>query len=81
MQRESLRTRLVAQRAVIAQQLDMSTDNGYPRSATMRFLKRTTVPAVTMIGGAATLFGGVRLYRTITAVLTAIGALRASSRK
>jgi hypothetical protein len=72
---------LVAQRQLIAQQLDVGTHNDYPRSATMRFLKRSTVPAATMIGGVATLFGGVRLYRTVAAVLTAVGTLRVASRK
>lgn len=81
MQKESLRSQLAAQRVVIAQQLDMGADNGYPRSATMRFLKRSTVPAVTMIGGVATLFGGLRLYKTVSAVLTAVGALRTISGK
>jgi hypothetical protein len=79
-QREALRLQLVAQRQLIAQQLDASADQDYPRSATMRFLKKRTVPAATMIGGVATLFGGVRLYRTITAVLTAVSALRGASR-
>lgn len=80
-QREVLRAQLAAQRQVIAQHLDARGDKEYPRSATMRFLKRGTVPVATAIGGVATLFGGVRLYRTISAVLAAVGMLRATTGK
>lgn len=80
-QRETLRAQLAKQRKLIAYQLDLPRDNDYPRSTTMRLLKRGTVPAATMIGGIATLFGGMRLYRTITAVLAAISALRAVASK
>jgi hypothetical protein len=80
-QREALRARLVAQRQVIAERLDPSNDNDHPRSATMRFLKRSAVPAATAIGGVATLFSGVRLYRTISAVLSAIGTMSAMPNK
>jgi hypothetical protein len=81
LQRGALRKQLAIQRQLIAQQLDLPTDNDYPRSATMRFLKRSTVPAATAIGGVATLFGGVRLYRTIASVLAAVGTMRASPGK
>jgi hypothetical protein len=80
-QRQTLCAQLVAQRQVIAQQLDLPQDNDYPRSATMRFLKRSTIPAATTIGGIATLFGGVRLYKTISTVLTAVGTIRAMSNR
>lgn len=80
-QREALRARLMAQRQVIARQLDLPESNGYPRSATMRFLKRSTVPAATAIGGVATLLGGMRLYRTISSVLAAVGTISALSQK
>jgi hypothetical protein len=80
-QREALRLKLVAQRQLIAQQLEPGNDSHYPRSATMRFLKHSTVPAVKMVGGVATLFGGLRMYRTIAAVLAAVGTLRVASRK
>lgn len=79
--RATLRTQLVAQRQLIAQQLDSAMDNDSPRSATMRFLKRSTVPAATAIGGVATLFGGVRLYRMIAAVLAAVGTMRSPVNK
>lgn len=80
-QRAALRAQLVTQRQVIAQQLDPPGDKDYPRSATMRFLKRSTVPAATAIGGVATLLGGMRLYRTISAVVAAVGTLRATTSK
>jgi hypothetical protein len=80
-QRAALRAQLATQRQVIAQQLDLSGDKDYPRSATMRFLKRRTVPVATALGGVATLFGGMRLYRTISAVLASVGTLRATTRK
>ncbi len=79
--RETLRAQLAKQRQLIAHQLDLPREAGYPRSATMRLLKQGTVPAATMIGGVATLFGGMRMYRTITAVLAAVGTLRATSNK
>lgn len=79
--RATLRTQLAAQRQLIAQQLDSATDIDYPRSATMRFLKRSTVPAATVIGGVATLFGGVRLYRNIAAVWAAVGTMRSLANK
>jgi len=70
-QRQALREKLLAQRQLIANQLDHTTevDNSYPRSKTMRFLTRRPALAVALLTGLAALLGGARSVKSLTAIL------------
>ena len=70
-QREVLRQQMLAQRQVIAEQLELTpgVKNGYPRSMTMRFLTQRPALIAKLLTGIATLFVGTRLIKAISAAL------------
>jgi hypothetical protein len=76
-QRQVLRSKIAIQRQVIEQQLEPATKtDGYPRSMTMRFITRRSIPAVKLFAGIATLFVGARFIKSTTAALALLKVLR-----
>jgi hypothetical protein len=77
-QRESLRQRLVAQRVLLTSQLAPTIDSPYPRSMTMRFLNRRSIPAAKIFAGFATVMFGLRLARSIKTTLSVVRLFRSN---
>jgi hypothetical protein len=76
-QRQVLRSKIAMQRQVIEQQLEpVASASGYPRSMTMRFLSRRSLPTVKILAGAATLLVGARFIKSTTAALALLKVLR-----
>jgi hypothetical protein len=66
----------LAQRKVIARQLEPESRNGYPRSMTMRFLMQRSVPAAKVIGGFTAILLGLRFFKTLRTTVGVIQAVR-----
>lgn len=79
-QRQILRRRLLAQRGVIAHQLDAGGGGveraAYPRSMTMRFLTRRPALAGRLLSEAAALLLGARLLKSVALALVVVGIVR-----
>jgi len=76
--RQILRGELIAQREVIAEQLDPTSkaNTVYPRSMTMRFLTEHSTLAGGVLAGVATLLIGARYYKSIAGALTMFKVVR-----
>lgn len=70
-QRHTLRRRMLAQRQLIAYQLEPvpSAAGGYPRSRVVRYLTDRPLLAAGLLGVLATLLAGTRFVKPIIAVL------------
>ena len=76
-QRQVLRSKIAIQRQVIERQIEPAAyADGYPRSMTMRFITRRSVPAVKILASVATLFVGARFIKSTTAALALLKVLR-----
>jgi len=82
-QRRILRGELLAQREVIAEQLNpASRANGvYPRSMTMRFLTEHSTLAGGVFTAAATLLVGARYFKSIATALAMFKAVRSATNR
>jgi hypothetical protein len=76
--RQTLRRRMLAQRQLIAYQLEPvpRAEGGYPRSRVIRFLTERPVLAVGLLTALATLFAGTRFVKPLIAVLALTKILR-----
>ena len=76
-QREKLRQQLQEQRKLIARQLSSGSkgNNGYPRSATMRFLTKRPVLVSGLLAELAILLTGARLFKLLGALLALVKIL------
>lgn len=73
-QRDTLRRRMLAQRQLIAYQLEPvpRAGGGYPRSKTMRFLGDRKALAAGLLAVVATLWSGSRFIKPVLAVAALI---------
>lgn len=81
-QRQLLRQQLLAQRQLIAEQLDLApvAKNGYPRSMTMRFLTQRPALIAKLLTGITTLLVGARMIKSIGAALVLARVVRSVAR-
>lgn len=79
--RLALREKLLTQRQLIGDQLGAghTDDQSYPRSGTMRFLTRRPALAIAVIAGLATLLGGARFLKPLTAALAVARIVKSTS--
>ncbi len=77
-QRRALRERMLAQRELIAARLGPAQDDGdtYPRSRTMRFLRKRPARLLALLAGLAALLAGARNAKFIAAVAAMTRFLR-----
>lgn len=73
-----LRLQMQAQRARIAERIDVSSArrSGYPRSLTMRFLARRPAVAMHLAVELGTVLLGARVIRSLLAAKRLVGAVR-----
>ena len=78
--RHTLRRRMLAQRQLIAFQLEPvpSADGGYPRSRVVRYLVDRPMLAAGLLASLATLLAGTRFVKPLIAVLALTKILRAT---
>jgi len=76
--RQTLRRRMLAQRQLIAYQLEPvpRAEGSYPRSRVIRYLTERPVLAVGLLTAFATLFAGTRFVKPLIAVLALTKILR-----
>lgn len=76
--RHSLRRRMLAQRQLIAYQLEPvpSAEGGYPRSRVIRFLADRPMLTAGLLASVATLLAGTRFVKPLIAVLAMTKILR-----
>ena len=77
---KAIRSRLQAQREVIAEQLGPAeTGDAYPRSKLMKFLTRRPGVAVSAVAELVALFAGARHARAVTAALAISRIMRSGA--